>query len=351
MRILLITDSYPVFNEEEYSTLPIKNFVQNWESQGHEIRIIKPNFLIESFLNHKTYTKTGMYKNIENLNYLLPFTDDIKKKIRTLFAPDIVISHGSLGTIFTNKLGCSFSVAVHNSDIEILTNPLFQIYFKPELEKAYEKAQKIACPTIVLKEKFLKFYPQYKKKTFVAPCGISPDFINKRIWIEEEKEKIKILTFGDSIKQNNIDKIIETCENIDRIELTVIGGNKKKLEKLSLKIILTEPLSHQEILQKMKNSDIFILPTKKETFGLMYLESMANGCITICSKKESLDGIIKDSFNGFLCEDVEKTLKRVIDFPDKNWIINNAYETISNLSDNKASTHYINCLVGNYLKI
>ena len=37
-----------------------------------------------------------------------------------------------------------------------------------------------------------------------------------------------------------------------------------------------------------------------EAFGLVYLEAMARGCITIASRGEGFDGIIKDGINGFL---------------------------------------------------
>ena len=41
--------------------------------------------------------------------------------------------------------------------------------------------------------------------------------------------------------------------------------------------------------------------SKEETFGLVYLEAMSMGCITIASKNEGMEGIIIDGENGFLC--------------------------------------------------
>ena len=58
----------------------------------------------------------------------------------------------------------------------------------------------------------------------------------------------------------------------------------------------------------MRESDIFILPSRNETFGMVYMEAMASGCITVCSKNDGVDGIIRDGINGFLCEDIEETL-------------------------------------------
>ena len=44
-----------------------------------------------------------------------------------------------------------------------------------------------------------------------------------------------------------------------------------------------------------------------KTFGLVYLEAMARGCITVASRDEGFDGIIQDGVNGFLCKSGDET--------------------------------------------
>jgi glycosyltransferase involved in cell wall biosynthesis len=246
------------------------------------------------------------------------------------------------GIIFANKLGVSFSAAVHASDIEVLTNPLYRYYFKSEMEKAYKNAKCIACRSYVLRNKFLELYPQYEEKTFVVPSGIDEKIVIKREW--SGRGKIKVLACGQFIKRKNIDKVIKACEKFDNIELTVIGSGRQKLEKLSSKPIFLGQIPHDKVLEKMRESDIFILPSEKETFGMVYLEAMASGCITVCSKNDGIDGIIKDGKNGFLCEDVEEVLNKIINFEDKNTILENSYQTILDFSNINAGKNYINYL-------
>lgn len=346
MRILVITDLYPISEDEKYTPRTIQAFVKSWEKLGHEVRIIKPNFLLNSFLRKKPYYKNGIYGQIENINYITPFLGDIKKKIKTLFAPDIIIAHMPSGLIFANKLGVNFCAGVHASDIEVLSNPIYKFYFKSELEKAYKNAKYIACRSYVLKEKFLKLYPQYKNKTFVAPSGIEEECIIKKEW--EEKDKIKILTCGQFIKRKNIDKVIKACEKFDNIELTIIGSGKENLKKLSNKPIFLGQLSRKEVLAKMRESDIFILPSKNETFGMVYLEALASGCITVCSKNDGIDGIIKDEFNGFLSENLENDINRIINFENKQEILNNAYDTIKKYTNINVAEYYLKNLEENY---
>ncbi len=349
MKILVITDLYPIIEDEIYTPKTIYNFVLEWQKQGHEVKVIKPNFILNSFIRKKPYYKSGMYGNVENINYWFPFLGNIKNKIKTDFEPDIIISHMPSGLIFARKFinnfkkNIKFCAAVHNSDIEVLTNPIYGIYFKSELEKAYKSADCIACRSYVLKNKFLNLYPQYEDKTFAAPSGIDDEYIIKRKW--EQKEKIKVLTCGRFIKNKNIDKVIKTCDEIDGIELTVIGSGKedKILRKLSDKPIFTGQISHEKVLEKMRESDIFVLPSVKETFGMVYLEAMASGCITVCTKNDGIDGIIKDSENGFLTnpEELKETLIRIINLNDKNAILDKAAETANHYTKSQTAENYL----------
>ena len=51
MRILLITDLYPLENSNEPTT--IKEFAKNWQALGHQVDVIRPNFLFNTILRKK----------------------------------------------------------------------------------------------------------------------------------------------------------------------------------------------------------------------------------------------------------------------------------------------------------
>ena len=337
MRILVITDLYPISESEKFTPKTIKNFVDGWKNLGHEVRVIKPNFLLNSFLRHKPFYKSGTYNEVENLNYLLPFLGKIEPKTLRIFEPDILIAHMPSGVIYANKLNKPFIPAVHVSDLEVLINPIYSIYFKQELEKAYKNAPLIACRSEVLKKKFLKLYPMYEEKTFVCYSGVNFE-PTKRQW--QPRQKVRVLCCANLKKRKNVDKVIKECENID-VELRIIGDGKEfeNLKKLSSKPKFLGYLPNEKVLEEMHEADIFALPSENETFGMVYLEAMACGCITICSENDGIAGIIQNGQNGFFWED--GIISKIINSSNQDEILNKTYSTVCNYTNKRACEHYL----------
>lgn len=389
MNILFITDLYPVKSDEKTTPRTLLAFVEEWEKMGHNVDILKPNFILNSFLRGKPFYKSGQYEDVFNINYWTPFWFDVKRKFNgnsrlgTLAQLNkhnynIVVAHMPSGILFADKLGLPFVAGIHNSDIEVLTNPLYKIHFKPRLEKALRNAKAIACRSFVLRDKLLKLYPEFENKVFVAPSGIDKKaamFLDAK---QNEKHSadtnfsrftshislssdtnhslltthhspIKVLTCAHFKKRKNIDKVIKACKGLECFELTVIGDGKerKKLEKIDKNVIFTGRLPHDEVLAKMRNSDIFVLPSVGETFGMVYLEAMASGCITVCTKGDGIDGIIKDRENGFLTEpnfkSVKETLLNIKNLTKEelNSLYTNSFNTIQHYTSTLCAERYL----------
>lgn len=389
MNILFITDLYPVKSDEKTTPRTLLTFVEEWKKMGHNVDILKPNFILNSFLRGKPFYKSGQYGDVFNINYWTPFWFDVKRKFNgnsrlgTLAQLNkhnynIVVAHMPSGILFADKLGLPFVAGIHNSDIEVLTKPLYKIHFKNRLEKALRNAKAIACRSFVLRDKLLKLYPEFEEKTFVAPSGIDKKaamFLDAK---QNEKHSadtnfsrftshislssdmnhslltthhspIKVLTCAHFKKRKNIDKVIKACKGLECFELTVIGDGKerKKLEKIDKNVIFTGRLPHDEVLAKMRNSDIFVLPSVGETFGMVYLEAMASGCITVCTKGDGIDGIIKDRENGFLTEpnseSVKETLLNIKNLTKEelNSLYTNSFNTIQHYTSTLCAERYL----------
>lgn len=130
MKMLFVTDLYPVTDVEKTTPLTLFNFVQEWKKKGITVDVIKPNFVFNSFLRRKPFYKTGQYNDVLNINYWLPFMFDVKKKLNLKLDYDIVVAHMPSGILFAEKLGLPFIAGVHNSDLEVLANPIYAFYFR-----------------------------------------------------------------------------------------------------------------------------------------------------------------------------------------------------------------------------
>ena len=102
----------------------------------------------------------------------------------------------------------------------------------------------------------------------------------------------------------------------------------------------------------MDEIETFIMISDNETFGLVYLEAMSRGCIVIASKNGGVDGIIKDGYNGFLCEQGNKDELinickniRNMTIQEKKKISENAIETAFKFKDSEVARKYIENII------
>ena len=112
-------------------------------------------------------------------------------------------------------------------------------------------------------------------------------------------------------------------------------------------------LSRDQVQEKLREADCFAMISENEVFGLVYLEAMASGCLTIASRDGGVDGIIVDSVNGFLCEqgnavELSEILNKVstLEKSEAMRIRQEALKTVSDYSDNRVAQRYLTDICG-----
>lgn len=136
------------------------------------------------------------------------------------------------------------------------------------------------------------------------------------------------------------------------------GAESKRIEYYAKKfrvkdnIHLLGYITRDEVVKQFQMNDVFIMISRNEAFGLVYLEAMAQGLIVIASKNEGFDGIIHHGKNGFLCEsgnveELSQLIAVIKKMPSSQLqeISVNAIETARNLTDSKAAKLYIDAVI------
>ena len=128
------------------------------------------------------------------------------------------------------------------------------------------------------------------------------------------------------IKYKNVDVIIralhEKYKNEATLHIVGEGAEEENLKQLSRQlnieknVVFHGQLPRNKVYEMMKKSYCFIMVSDNETFGMVYIEAMLAGCVTIASKAGGVDGVIVDGKNGFLSKQGDvaalvKTLNRI----------------------------------------
>lgn len=146
------------------------------------------------------------------------------------------------------------------------------------------------------------------------------------------KDKIVIMSVSRLIKSKGLDCNIKAInklkESYGNILYLIVGDGPEKenliqmVKRLGLDdyVNFLGELNHLETMQYINISDIFSLPSWQETFGLVYLEAMANKKPVIGCRGQGFDGIIEHQQNGFLAmpkdtESVYKIIKYILSNP------------------------------------
>ncbi len=246
-----------------------------------------------------------------------------------------VFTDGNVALRLKKEFGVPYLVTINNTDL----NHFFKLRLL--LRKRGIEILKQASAIIFIAEPykriaFEKYIPEelhtgLLSKTWVLPFGIDDFWFKHKAESPKEITNAKHIKFfyaGDINKNKNIDLTVKAIQTLKSRGLTaelVLAG---KIHDQALFNTLTKnpfvsyagTLNREELKTRYRNSDIFVMPSHTDTFGLVYAESMSQATPVLYTRGQGFDDQFPDGTVGFAVSDTdpaelaEKALKIMDDY-------------------------------------
>lgn len=264
--------------------------------------------------------------------------------------PDIIHAHccvwaGYAAMKLSEQIGIPYVVTEHATLFQLHRDEISEKNDKV-IRKIFQKAARVIC----VSGAFAKLIESYRPDIDVVGNVVNCDAFVPRA--DSEKHRgIRFLTVcymeeEAQLYKKGIDILIQAWTEVVKkytdVKLVIGGGGsaKTKVEQwveehgISKYVEFTGALDRKQVIQEMQSCDCFVLPSRYETFGVVYIEAMACGKPVIAVANGGPDDFVKP-FNGLLIK------------PGAEELVQAFYEMIGHLT---RGNYYQEEKISNYIK-
>lgn len=275
-----------------FSTLKQTTYIDN------NIQLLFYNFIrlpkFYEFFLCSSYIKNDVYDFIKNIDVI---------------HAHYILPDGLIAYKLAKKKNINYIVSIRQGDVDRIKKIKHSGFYFDKYKLVLENAS-----FVIAINKSIKEYIEntFNIKTINIPHGVSKSKFPSTFPIKNEN-KITITTCAQLIERKNIDWVIDVFNKISshtkNIKLNIIGDGPLYNELSSTKnkdIYFHGWKNNNEVLNIFSKSDIFILPSDNETFGMVYIEAAINGCVIIGKKDTGIDGYLSSDDGAFFISSPEE---------------------------------------------
>jgi L-malate glycosyltransferase len=250
------------------------------------------------------------------------YSKKLKKKVKF----DLV--HAFFGIpcgFIAMKLDIPYIVSLRGADVPFHKKRFYwldKLIFKKLSKKIWKNAKSVIANSQGLAEAAKVSSP--KQEIDVIYNGIDTEQFFSLPERRKTDELIKLISVGRLAHEKGYSYLLKALTGLSNIELTLIGSGpgERKLRELAVhlkvNINFTGRLDKREIIKKLQNSDIFILPSLKEGMSNAVLEAMACSLPIITTDTGGSKELIRN--NGYIVEKksalaLEEVIKKYLESP------------------------------------
>ncbi len=223
-----------------------------------------------------------------------------------------LFSNGYLAMTLSKMYRIPYIVIVQNTDVNLYLKKMLHLR-KLGIDILLNAAQVIFISStykeLVLNNYIpLKHREEISNKTTVIPFGVEDYWItnkNNHLY-RKQAGKLKLLYVGKINKNKNISLTIEACKLLQTegydIDFTVIGEVEDS--QYATPLLVNDFVNYHsfmdsnQLIEYYQESDIFIMPSFRESFGLVYVEAMSQGTPVVYTHGQGFDGQFENKVIG-----------------------------------------------------
>ncbi len=302
--------------------------------QGHEVHFISYDqpFRLDMFSEKIHYHEVSVpdYPLFEYTPYELNLTSKLvdvamHEKLNILHVhyaiPHACAAVNAKQILATHGIYIPIVTTLHGTDITLLGKDKS---FKPVIEYAINMSDSVTVVSDSLAVETRKYF-NIKREIHTIP-----NFIDMSLYRQESDQKLRsnfaskeefiITHISNFRKVKRVKDVIKIFEKVNKdipSKLLMVGDGPERIkaEELSRELGIERQVKFLGKLRVIENilaiSDVFILPSETESFGLVALEAMASSTAVISTNSGGISEVNIDGKTGFLSEvgDIDKMAK------------------------------------------
>lgn len=220
-------------------------------------------------------------------------------------------SDGGVAYELSKKYNIPYIVTIRNTDINLFQQKLK--YLRPYGRKVLERAEKVILISASYKNRILSqnslapILPALTQKLEIIPNGVDPFWIeNIRLQHLKNNDIYNLIYIGNFNVGKNILNLVNAVIQINESDkictLTLVGGSGVDEAKILEKVDKYPDIfsyhgkiyDKNELLKVVRSTDVFAMPSRNETFGLVYVEAMLQGLPILYTADEGIDGFYNE---------------------------------------------------------
>lgn len=327
--MLIVPSWYPT-EERPNAGIFFKEQAIAIQEQGLEVIVAYPEIHSIRELKNQNF-KRGFYHNVEDgietyrikeynflpkirrgssIIYYLKLKNIFAKLIKEGKKPDIIHAHSALwggwaAARISKKYNIPLIITEHST---AFLRGLIKEYQIPFIKEAYDQAKKVIVVGPGLQKEIKKYTKKEKIQLIPNIVDTSRFKPNDNI---KKSNKFRFFSLAFLTHKKGFDVLLKAFAKAftrnEEVEL-VIGGDgeeRENLEKLAVdlgiekQVVFLGELSRGQAVIEMQKCDAFVLASRFETFGVVFIEALACGKPIIATKCGGPEMIVNDK-NGLL---------------------------------------------------